>query len=49
MLWLIIQFFNIFLKKFKFKKIQLMIERYFLDFFFFQKILAKVDEKTLIE
>ena len=48
MLWLIFQFFNIFLKNFKLKKIQLMIEGYFLDFFF-QKILAKFDGNALIE
>ena len=40
----------LFLKLFKFKKNnnQIMIEKYFSDFFF-QKFLSKVDENTLIE
>ena len=33
---------------FKIKKIQLMIEKYFLDFFF-QKNLTKLDRKALIQ
>ena len=48
MLWLIFQFYKFLFKLFKVKKIQLMIEKYFLDFFF-QKILTKINEKTLIK
>ena len=48
MLWLIFQFYKFFFIFFKLKKIQLMIEKYFLDFFF-QKILTKVNENALIE
>ena len=40
-------FFKFLFKFFKLKNIQLMIEKYFS--FFFQKILTKVDENTLIE
>ena len=47
MLWLIFQFYKFFFKFFKLKKIQLMIEKYFSDFFF-QKILTKINENTLI-
>ena len=43
MLQLIVQIFNFFL----IKKIQLMIEKYFLDFLF-QKVLIKVNGKALI-
>ena len=43
MLQLIVQIFNFFL----IKKIQLMIEKYFLDFF--KTILTEVDEDTSIE
>ena len=48
MSWLIFQFYVFFFTIFKLKKIQLMIERYFSDFFF-QKILIKVNENALIE
>ena len=40
-------FFEFLFKFFKLKNIQLMIEKYFS--FFFQKILTKVNENTLIE
>ena len=48
MLWLIFQFYKIFFKFFKLKKNQLIIEKYFSDFFFL-KISTKVNGKTLIE
>ena len=48
MLWVIFQFYKFFFKSFKLKKIQLMIEKYFPDFFF-QKILTKVNRNALIE
>ena len=41
-------FFKFLFKFFKLKNILLMIEKYF-SFSFFQKILTKVDENTLIE
>ena len=48
MLWLIFQFYKFFFKFFKLKKIQLMIEKYFLDLKK-KKNLTKVNEKALIE
>ena len=48
MLWLIFQFYKFFFKFFKLKKIQLMIEKYFPNFFF-QEILTKVNGEALIE